>query len=141
MIIASAVISTGRKRTKPASSAACDRVAAARSSRSRAKLMTSMLFAVATPMHMIAPVSAGTDSVVCGGEQHPDDAGQRRRQRRDDDERIDPGLEVHDDQQIDQHDRAEQAEQQAREGAVHGAHLAAQRDRRALRHVLRGRRR
>jgi len=32
---------------------------------SRAKLITSTLFAVATPMHMIAPVSAGTDSVVC----------------------------------------------------------------------------
>ena len=27
--------------------------------------MTSTLLAVATPMHMIAPVSAGTDSVVC----------------------------------------------------------------------------
>ena len=26
--------------------------------------MTSTLFAVATPMHMMAPVSAGTDSVV-----------------------------------------------------------------------------
>ena len=61
--IASAVISTGRKRTKPASSAAA--VASPRtSSRSRAKLITSTLLAVATPMHMIAPVSAGTDSVV-----------------------------------------------------------------------------
>ena len=29
-------------------------------SRSRAKLTTRMLFAVATPMHMIAPVRAGT---------------------------------------------------------------------------------
>ena len=27
--------------------------------------MTSTLLAVATPMHMIAPVSAGTESVVC----------------------------------------------------------------------------
>ena len=33
-------------------------------SRSRAKLTTRMELAVATPMHMIAPVSAGTDSVV-----------------------------------------------------------------------------
>ena len=64
MIIASAVISTGRKRTKPASSAARERVAGS-SSCSRAKLITRTLFAVATPMHMIAPVSAGTDSVVC----------------------------------------------------------------------------
>ena len=30
--------------------------------RSRAKLTTRMLFAVATPMHMIAPVSAGTEA-------------------------------------------------------------------------------
>ena len=62
--IASAVISTGRRRTNPASSAAC--VASPISlSFSRAKLITSTLLAVATPMHMIAPVSAGTDSVVC----------------------------------------------------------------------------
>ena len=33
--------------------------------RSRAKLTTSTLLAVATPMHMIAPVSAGTLTVVC----------------------------------------------------------------------------
>src|SRR5580704_5607454 len=32
--------------------------------RSRAKLTTRMLFAVATPIHMIAPVSAGTLNVV-----------------------------------------------------------------------------
>ena len=32
--------------------------------RSRAKLITRMLFAVATPMHIIAPVSAGTERVV-----------------------------------------------------------------------------
>ncbi len=64
MIIASAVINTGRKRTKPASSAACA-ASPSSSSFSRAKLITSTLFAVATPMHMIAPVRAGTDSVVC----------------------------------------------------------------------------
>ena len=33
-------------------------------SRSRAKLTTRIELAVATPMHMMAPVSAGTDSVV-----------------------------------------------------------------------------
>ena len=32
--------------------------------RSRAKLTTSTLLAVATPMHMMAPVSAGTLTVV-----------------------------------------------------------------------------
>ena len=63
MIMASAVMMTGRKRTNPASSAAA--VASPSSvSRSRAKEITSTEFAVATPMHMMAPVSAGTESVV-----------------------------------------------------------------------------
>jgi hypothetical protein len=64
MIIANAVISTGRRRTNPASSAALV-ASPVRCSCSRAKLITSTLLAVATPMHMIAPVSAGTDKVVC----------------------------------------------------------------------------
>ena len=63
MIMASAVISTGRNRVKPASIAAVT-ASAPSASRSRAKLTTRMLFAVATPMHMIAPVNAGTESVV-----------------------------------------------------------------------------
>ena len=46
----------------PASTAASIHRHAAR--RSRAKLTTRMELAVATPMHMIAPVSAGTDKVV-----------------------------------------------------------------------------
>ena len=95
-----------------------------------------MLFAVATPMHMIAPVSAGTLSVVCGKEQEPDDAGQRRRQRRDDDERIEPRLEVHHDQQVDQHDRERQAGEQPEERGLHRLDLAADDDLRAARQLL-----
>src|SRR5579859_769042 len=63
MIIASAVISTGRNRVLPASSAAVTSSAPA-ARRSRAKLITSTLFSVATPMHMMAPVRAGTDRAV-----------------------------------------------------------------------------
>src|ERR1700730_16733741 len=63
MIIASAVISTGRNRVLPASIAAVTASAPA-VRRSRAKLITRMLLAVAMPMHMIAPVSAGTERVV-----------------------------------------------------------------------------
>ena len=64
MIMARAVISTGRKRVIPPAkrrsggpylSAIC----------SVAKLTTRMLLAVATPMHMIAPISAGTLRRVC----------------------------------------------------------------------------
>jgi hypothetical protein len=63
MIMASAVIRTGRKRVKPASSAAA---AASRPllRPSRAKLTSRIEFAVAMPMHIIAPVRAGTDRVV-----------------------------------------------------------------------------
>ncbi len=63
MIMASAVISTGRKRVAPASIAASigDSPSA---SFSRQKETTRIEFAVATPMHMIAPVRAGTDRVV-----------------------------------------------------------------------------
>ena len=54
---------TGRKRVYPDSSAASSAVLPS-SSLSLEKLTTRMLFAVATPMHMIAPVRAGTLSVV-----------------------------------------------------------------------------
>ena len=59
-IIASAVISTGRNRTKPALSADSDASPTVTSSCSRAKVITRIEFEVATPMHMMAPVSAGT---------------------------------------------------------------------------------
>jgi len=62
--IARAVISTGRKRLKPASSAAASG-AMPFASDSRAVLMTRMLLAVAMPMQRIVPVNAGTLSVVC----------------------------------------------------------------------------
>ena len=63
IIMASAVISTGRNRAKPACTAASTAPRPAASS-SFAKLTTRMLFAVATPTHMMAPVRAGTLSVV-----------------------------------------------------------------------------
>ena len=65
MIIASAVISTGRKRVKPGVDRRVARAARRAPSSSFAKLTTRMLLAVATPMHMIAPVSDGTLNVVC----------------------------------------------------------------------------
>ena len=78
MIIAAAVMMTGRKRVKPACKAASMAVSPA-FMRSRAKLITSTLFAVATPMHIIAPVSAGTLTGVCVMKSiqtnHPVDGG------------------------------------------------------------------
>lgn len=63
IIIANAVISTGRRRPYPASIAAFA-ASPCSASLSRAKETTRMEFAVAVPMHMIAPVNAGTESVV-----------------------------------------------------------------------------
>ncbi len=63
MIIAKAVISTGRNRANPACTAASAAEHPA-AKRSFAKLTTRMLLAVATPTHMIDPVSAGTLTVV-----------------------------------------------------------------------------
>ncbi len=64
IIMANAVISTGRKRVNPASSAApTESIPSVIFS--EAKLTTRMLFEVATPMHMMAPISAGTLRVVC----------------------------------------------------------------------------
>ena len=63
MIIASAVIITGRRRVAPASSAA-DSTGAPSSRRWRANEIIRMELAVATPIVMMAPVSAGTLSVV-----------------------------------------------------------------------------
>ena len=46
-------------------------------------------------------------------EQNPKDTCQGSRQSRDDDERIEPGLEIDNDKQVDQHDRHHQPDQQA----------------------------
>ena len=54
-----------------------------------------------------------------GQEQGPRDARQGTRQGRNDDEGIEPGLEVDDNQQIDQYDRSKQSEDQLGIGLVH----------------------
>ena len=101
-----------------------------------AKLTTRMLFAVATPMHMIAPVSAGTLIVVCVTNSIQTMPASAPGSADDDDERIEPGLEVDDDQQVDEHDRHRQAGQQAEERRAHRLDLAAHDDLRAARQIL-----
>ena len=63
MIMASAVIKTGRMRVWPAVAAA-SRAGIPSSIRSRANETIRILLAVATPTHMMAPVSEGTFNVV-----------------------------------------------------------------------------
>ena len=72
-------------------------------------------------------------------QQRPDDPDQRAGQCRDDDQRVEPGLEVDDQQQVDEHDRAEDAEREAAVGGRHRRNLAAQPDFGPLRQVLGGR--
>ena len=127
MIMASAVISTGRIRVAPASSAAASGVAPS-SWRCRANDTSRILLAVATPMVMIAPVSAGTLKVVpvmnsihampasAAGNAATMIAG------------VDPRLEIDDHQQIDEHDRHHQADAESDERRLHRLHLAAHDD-------------
>src|SRR5207249_11648108 len=58
-------------------------------------------------------------------EQHPADAGQRPGQGGDDDERIEPRLEIHNDQQVGQNDRANKPESETLERIFHRLYLAA----------------
>ena len=55
-----------------------------------AKVTSRMELLVATPMHMIAPISAGTEMFVCVSHSIHSDAGDRARQRHQDDQRIEP---------------------------------------------------
>ena len=86
-----------------------------------------MLLAVATPMLMIAPISDGTLMVVPVTNSIQTMPASAPGQRHQDDERIEPRLEVHHHQQVDQHDREDEPGGEADERAVHALHLAAHR--------------
>ena len=135
MIMASAVMRTGRKRVAPASSAARDGVAVLR----QALLGEGDDQDAVRRGHAHAHDGAhqrGNAERGVREEEEEHDAGERRGQRGDDDERIEPGLEVDDDQQIDQHDGEDQADEQADVGAAHGLDLAAHVDEAAARQSL-----
>ena len=67
--------------------------------------MTRMLLAVATPMHMMAPVKAGTLRVVPVRNNIQTMPASAPGKRRDDNERFEPRLEIHDHEQVDENDR------------------------------------
>ena len=85
---------------------------------------------------MIAPIKRRNTEGRLRGEQHPDDPDQRARQRHDDDKRIEPGLEVHDHQQIDQQRGEHQADAEIQKGRLHALHLPLHGDRIARRERL-----
>jgi hypothetical protein len=79
-------------------------------------------------MHMTAPVSDGTFSVVRVSSRNQQIPASAPGRSGDDDERIEPGLEVNHDQEIHQQDRSDQAEAESDERRAHGHHLPADHD-------------
>src|SRR5215469_18325164 len=63
-----------------------------------------------------------------GEQKHPADARKRPGQRGNDDEGIEPGLEVHNNEEISKNNRAKQSNAQAYEGSGHGLNLTANED-------------
>ena len=124
-------MSTGRKRTKPAFNAAL------RASPTR---IFQLLAGEADDQdgvgggHAHAHDGAGEGGHAepgVGEEEEPDDAGDGRGQGGDDQERIQPGLEVDHDEEVDQQDGERQTGEQADVGLDHGLALAAENDLRA----------
>ena len=109
---------------------------AVKASRSFAKATTRMLLAVATPMHMMDPIKAGTLSVVRVTNRNRTIPASAAGKSRDNDEGIQPGLKVHHDQQVDQDDRKGEAGQQTGIRGPHGVQLAADGDETAARKRL-----
>ncbi len=135
MIMARAVMRTGRKRVAPASMAAWDSIAV-------------LLKAVLGEGDDEDAVGGGDAHAHdraherrdaeggAGGEEEEDDSGERGGQRGDDDEGVEPGLEVDDDEQVDEDDGEDETGDEAEVGAVHGLDLAADADEVAAGHVL-----
>ena len=127
IIMASAVMITGRMRTKPASTAASAAfLPSAICSRAKDTIKNTVRRG-----HAHAHDSAGEGRHVQGGvgdQEHPADARQRSRQRSNDDERIKPRLKIHDDQQVRENDRAGEADAETEKGIAHGLNLTANHD-------------
>ena len=134
IIIAKAVISTGRNRVKPACSAA----AVGRSSfghlLSRETYDQNAVCRRNAHAHDRPHQRRHTQSRV-GDEQEPGNSGQCRRQCRDHDEGIKPRLEIHHDQKVVQHDGEHETQEQSCIGRPHGLHLAANYDSRSARQL------
>src|SRR5713226_2061351 len=58
-------------------------------------------------------------------EKHPANSRKSTRQSGDDDESLRPRLEIHNDEQVDEHDRKDQSAKEPGEGRVHGGNLSA----------------
>ena len=97
MIIASAVMSTGRKRVNPDSMAASSALPCSASRSLANDTIEDAIGGGDAHAHDRAHQRRDAKRGV-SDKQENDDAGQRGGQRRDDNERIQPGLEIHHDQ-------------------------------------------
>ena len=127
MIMAKAVMMTGRKRVVPGFDRGRDRIA----------VMEQPLLGESHDENAVGRghAHAHDGSHQCGNaergvgdEEKQNDTGQRRGQRSNDDERVKPGLEIHHDQQVHQDDRKAQPTDQADIRSAHRAVLAADRN-------------
>ena len=132
MIMASAVIKTGRRRMWPAAIAASIAVLPSRSC-SLAKVIIRMLLAVATPTLAIAPIIDSTLKVVCVRNSIHKMPANAPGNASDNDERIGPRLEVDDHQEVNERGGEDEAEAELAERGVHAFDLAAHVDRAARR--------
>ena len=87
-------------------------------------------------MHMMAPHQCGYAQGGVRYKQEPGNPGKRRGQRGNHDERIQPGLKVDHDQQVDEYDRERQPTQKADVGRSHRLNLSTNNDLRTTRQLL-----
>ncbi len=125
--MASAVISTGRNRPRPASKAARRGSVPCASDLARKTHHENAVGGRDADAHD-GPGQRRHADRRAGDEQHPHDADQGSRQPADDDQRVDPRLKVdHHEQVHEQHGEAEPG-QEARERGLHGLHLTTHHD-------------
>ncbi len=137
MIMAVAVMMTGRRRVNPASSAASRALNALVHLLSREADDENAVRGSDPHAHDRAG-ERGHAHRGMGEEQHPYDARQCGGKRGNDDQGIEQRLEIDDDQHVHQDDGSDQAEQQAMEGLLHGFDLALEVHGRALGQILLG---
>ena len=122
-IMAPAVISTGRKRVNPASRAAAIEIIALLQPLARKAYQEDAIRGRNSHAHDSTSESRDGKGRA-RHEQHPDDASERPGQSRNDDERIEPRLEIDDDNQIDKHNGTGKPEIELGVGAGHCVNLA-----------------
>ena len=126
-IVANEVIRTGRKRTRQAGATASS-IGMPAVLRDRVNSTMRMQFETTIPVIMMTPIRDMTFSVVWVIRRKTMTPVDSRWNGQQDNQRIDEGSELRHQDQVDEHDREDQADTEAREGSSHAFHRAAHRD-------------